>query len=136
VIAEKAYRNSRDLGSLLLLYISTGSQKGLEELVSLAKDAGQNNIAFTCQLALNNFSGCIDTLLSTGRYPESALFAKTYQPKLVDGVVEQWKADLLKNKKEKIAKSIASPAENPEYFPGWAELLEKEGVQAEQQMEV
>lgn len=128
MIAEKAYRNSRDFASLLLLFTSTGSQEGLEELASLAKDAGKNNIAFTCHLALNNISGCIDTLLSTGRYPEAALFAKTYQPSSMGGSVEQWKAYLQKNKKEKIAKGIASSSENPEYFSRKAELLESSDI--------
>jgi coatomer subunit beta' len=114
VVAEKAYRNARDLGSLLLLFVSTGSQSGLKDLSTLAEDAGQNNIAFTCHLALNNIPGCINILQSTGRHPESALFAKTYQPSLVDGLVEQWKSDLHKKGKDKIAKSIASPGENSE----------------------
>jgi coatomer subunit beta' len=129
LVAEKAFKKARDFGSLLLLYISSGSRQGLEELSSLAQHAGQHNIAFTCLLTLNDIPGCTNILLSTGRYAESTLFSKTYQPSLVNELklVEQWKGDLNKNKKEKIAKSIASPCENLDYFPGWTELLEECG---------
>jgi coatomer subunit beta' len=127
-VAEKAFKKAKDFGSLLLLYVSSGSRQGLEELASLAQHAGQHNIAFTCLLTLNNIPGCTNILLSTGRYAESTLFSKTYQPSLVNELqlVEQWKVDLNKNKKEKIAKSIASPQENSDYFPGWKELLEED----------
>jgi hypothetical protein len=40
--------------------------------------------------------------------------------------VEQWKADLQKKGKEKIAKTIASPDGNLDLFPGWTEHLEQE----------
>jgi coatomer subunit beta' len=129
LVAEKAFRKAKDFGSLLLLYISSGSRQGLEELASLARHAGQHNIAFTCLLTLNDIPGCTNILLSSGRYAESTLFSKTYQPSLINELqlVEQWKVDLDKNKKEKIAKSIASPSENLDHFPGWKEILEECG---------
>jgi coatomer subunit beta' len=126
VLAEEAFKHAKDLGSLLLLYTSTGSREGLQTLSTLAKEAGQNNIAFTCQLALGNTSSCIDILVSTGRYPEAVLFSKTYKPSLTAGLVERWKTELSKKGKEKIAKRIASPDGNLDLFPGWTELLELE----------
>lgn len=126
VLAEEAFKRTKDLGSLLLIYTSTGSSEGLKNLSAWAKEAGQNNVAFTCQLALGDLPGCIDTLVSTGRYPEAVLFSKTYKPSLTAGLVEQWKADLEKKGKEKLAKSIASPDGNLDLFPGWTENLEKD----------
>lgn len=125
-LAEEAFKKAKDLGSLLLLYTSTGSKEGLELLTKLAQEACQNNIAFTCQLALGNISACIDILTSTGRYSEAVLFSKTYKPSLTAGLVEQWKSELVRNGKEKIAKSIASPDGNLELFPQWPEYLQAE----------
>lgn len=124
ILAEESFKNAKDLGSLLLLYTSTGSRVGLENLSSLALETCQNNIAFTCQLALGNIGACVDILTSTGRYPEAVLFSRTYQPNLTAGLVEKWKTELVKAGKEKIAKSIASPDGNLDLFPGWVENLE------------
>lgn len=68
----------------------------------------------------------MDILLSTGRFAEAVLFSKTYKPSLTAGLVERWKAELQKNGKEKIAKSIASPDGNLDLFPGWTEYLDQE----------
>ena len=126
VLAEEAFKNAKDLGSLLLLYTSTGSREGLKHLCMLAKEACQNNIVFTCQLALGDVSACIDTLVSTGRYPEAVLFSQTYKPSLTANLVQQWKAELVKNGQERIARSIASPDGNLDLFPGWTDKLERE----------
>ena len=125
-MAEECFKNAKDLGSLLLLYTATGSRQGLAHLSSLAQEACQNNIAFTCELTLGNIPECIDLLKSTGRIPEAVLFSRTYKPSLTAGLVEQWKANLSKNEKEKLAKSIASPDGNLDLFPEWPHYLEKE----------
>ena len=125
-LAEECFKSAKDLGSLLLLYTATGSRDGLKHLSTLAQEAYQNNIAFTCELALGNISACVDLLVSTGRTPEAVLFSRTYKPSLTAGLVEKWKADLNKNGKEKLAKSIASPDGNLELFPEWPDYLEKE----------
>ena len=126
VLAEESFKNAKDLGSLLLLYTSTGSRKGLQDLSALATEAVQNNIAFSCQLALGDVNACVDILTSTGRYAEAVLLSKTYKPSLTAGLVKRWKAELAKNGHERIAKSIASPDGNLDLFPGWTDDLEKE----------
>ena len=126
VLAEEAFKRAKDLGSLLLLYSSTGSKEGLQLLSTLATEACQNNIAFTCQLALGDIPACIGILVSTGRYSEAVLFSRTYKPSLTAGLVEQWKDELRKTGKEKIAKSIASPDGDLNLFPGWTESLDRE----------
>jgi hypothetical protein len=54
------------------------------------------------------------------------LFSRTYKPSLTAGLVEQWKSELAKNGREKIAKTIASPDGNLDLFPAWTESLEAE----------
>jgi len=71
-------------------------------------------------------SACVDILTSTGRYAEAVLLSKTYQPSLTAGLVQRWKAELVKNGHERFAKSIASPDGNLDLFPGWTDDLEKE----------
>jgi len=128
VLAEESFQNAKDLGSLLLLYTSTGSRKGLQDLSALATETAQNNIAFSCQLALGNVNACVDILTSTGRYAEAVLFSKTYKPSLTADLVQRWKAELVRNGHERIAKSIASPDGNLDLFPGWSDDLAKEHV--------
>ena len=124
VLAEECFEKAKDLGSLLLLYTSTGSRAGLERLSSHARGVCENNIAFTCQLALGNVGACVDILIATGRIAEAVLFSRTYQPSLTPGLVEKWKLDLVKTGKETIANSIASPDGNLDLFPGWVQALD------------
>jgi len=125
-LAEEAFKAAKDLGSLLLLYSSTGSQEGLYALAKMATESNRNNVAFTCYLALSELEKCIDILVATGRLPEAVIFAKTYKPSMTAGLVKLWKAELVKSGREKIAKTIASPDGNLDLFTGWTELLEAE----------
>lgn len=125
-LAEQAFKHAKDLGSLLLLYTSTGSRDGLHTLATLATEANQNNIAFTAYLSLGELERCIDILLATNRFAEAVLFSRTYKPSLTAGLVERWRRELAKVGKEKIAKTIASPDGNLDLFPGWTEYLEAE----------
>ena len=128
-LAEDAFKAAKDLGSLLLLYSSTGSREGLYALAKMATESNGNNVAFTCYLALGELEKCIDILVATGRLPEAVIFAKTYKPSLTADLVKLWKTELAKGGKEKIAKTIASPDDNLELFTGWTELLEAEQSQ-------
>jgi len=91
---------------------------------SWLREVCENNIAFTCQLALGNVGACVDILMATGRIAEAVLFSRTYQPSLTPGLVEKWKLDLVKTGKETIANSIASPDGNLDLFPGWVQALD------------
>lgn len=126
VLAEEAFKAANDLGSLLLLYTSTGSREGLQTLATRATEANQNNIAFTSYLSLGDLDKCIQVLLATNRFPEAVLFSRTYKPSLTAGLVERWRDELGKSGREKIAKTIASPDGNLDLFPGWTDSLEAE----------
>lgn len=79
VLAEECFTNARDLGSLLLLYTSTGNAAGLRKLTEQADEAAQHNIGFSCLWQLGDINGCIDLLSRTNRTAEATLFAQTYR---------------------------------------------------------
>ena len=45
-----------------------------------AEAAGKQNIAFICHFLLGRLDECVDLLMSCGRLPEAAFFARTYAP--------------------------------------------------------
>ncbi len=51
---------------------------------------------------------CIDLLISCGRLPEAAFFARTYAPSRMTEVVKLWQGDLAKIN-PKAAESLANP---------------------------
>lgn len=128
-LATECFVNAKDLGSLLLVYTSTCDRSGLAKLAEQASEAGAHNVAFSCKWSLGDVPGCIDVLVKTGRFAEAVLFSQTYQPSLTAGLVTQWKENLEKNKKGRVAKALGMPGEDEELFPEWNEWLrlEKEG---------
>lgn len=85
VLAEECFNNAKDLGSLLLLYTSTGNSAGLRKLTQQADEAAQHNIAFSCLWQLGDIDACIDLLSRTNRAAEATLFAKTYRESVREG---------------------------------------------------
>jgi coatomer subunit beta' len=125
-LATECFVNAKDLGSLLLVYTSTSDRAGLAKLAEQASEAGAHNVAFSCKWSLGDVPGCIDVLVKTGRFAEAVLFSQTYQPSLTAELVAQWKKDLEKNKKGRVAKSLGMPGEDEELFPEWDEWLRLE----------
>ncbi|GAO47266.1 hypothetical protein G7K_1476-t1 [Saitoella complicata NRRL Y-17804] len=125
-LAEECYVNAKDLGSLLLLYSSTGDSEGMRKVAELAVEGGANNVAFAALLSTGETNGCVDLLTKTGRVGEAALFAKTYVPSRLPGVVDQWKEDLGKKERKRLAEMIANPRDDEELFEDWKEVLDRE----------
>ena len=129
-LAAQCFKNAKDLGSLLLLYSASSDPQGLRSLVDLAKDATQNNIAFSALWQLADIDGCIDLLLETDRTSEAVLFTQTYKPSRLPAVVKLWKEGLEKKGKTKISRTLGVPPVDGEgdadMFPGWEEWLEAE----------
>ena len=153
-LAEECFTNARDLGSLLLLYTSTGNATGLRELAAQATEAGTHNIAFSCLWQLGHVDACINLLVRTNRVAEAVLFARTYRPSRCRALVGQWKRGLEKSGKSKLARTLGVPppaaggaeaeeddggggAADEDLFEGWEEWLriEKEGRRVREQME-
>ncbi|KAG6516449.1 hypothetical protein ZIOFF_026914 [Zingiber officinale] len=60
---EECLSQDMDLSGLLLLYLSPGDAEGIIKLASLAKEQGNNNIAFLCLLMLTDYIvGVAETL--------------------------------------------------------------------------
>lgn len=115
-LSIECYKKAKDLETLLLVYTSSGDTKGMKELSELAIQAGQNNIAFAALLQLGEPAECVDCLLRNQRYAEAALFASTYCRDRIQECTMAWKSSLFSEKKDKIAKSIADPQDQPELF--------------------
>ncbi|KAI7838750.1 hypothetical protein COHA_007543 [Chlorella ohadii] len=142
-LAQQCFSRAKDLGGLLLLHSSHGDAAGMDQLATLAEAAGKQNIAFICHFLLGRLDACIDLLISCGRLPEAAFFARTYAPSRMTEVVKLWQGDLAKiNPKAaeslanpdgdlakinpKAAESLANPDEYPNLFPGIEEALKAE----------
>ncbi|CAA16920.2 putative coatomer subunit beta'' [Schizosaccharomyces pombe] len=106
VLAQECFEKGKDYGSLVLLYTATNNHEGLKELSQLTKSTKINNTAFICSWLTNQPAECVNILTSTQRYPEANLFAATYCPDEVKNVLPEWKVDLTKNQKERIADSL------------------------------
>lgn len=130
-LAEECFLHARDLGSLLLLYSASANADGLADLASKAREAGQHNVAFTCNWQTGNVDACLGILLETNRTAEAVLFAQTYKPSRCHEIVAQWKSELEKQGKGKVGRLLGMPPPDgdDEMFPEWDEYLrlEKEG---------
>jgi coatomer subunit beta' len=132
-LAQECFVKAKDLGSLLLLYSATSDQAGLRELASLAQNAASNNVAFSALWQVGDIDACTELLVKTNRCAEAVLFAQTYKPSAAPGLVKQWKENLEKENKSKVARLLGSPPEggegDEEMFPEWDEYLrlEREG---------
>jgi coatomer subunit beta' len=132
-LAQECFVKAKDLGSLLLLYSATSDESGLRELASLAETATANNVAFSALWQIGDLQACIDLLVKTNRFAEAVLFSQTYKPSAAAGLVKQWKANLEKENKSKVAKLLGAPPADGEgdedMFPEWDEYLrlEREG---------
>jgi hypothetical protein len=125
-LAEECFKQSKDLGGLLLLHTSLGDKQGIEQLAEQAADQGCNNVAFLCLFLLGRVEECTKVLRKTDRVPEAAFMTRTYLPSQISNILGVWKKNL-QTVSEKAAEALADPADYPDLFPD----LEF-GVQAEQ----
>jgi coatomer subunit beta' len=125
-LAAECFTHAKDLGSLLLLHSSTGDQEGLRALATQAEESGAHNVAFTSYWLLGDIERCTKLLSETGRLAEAVLFSQTYKPSLTSQTVQEWKENLEKNKKGRVAKLIGVPGEDEDLFPEWDAWLKLE----------
>ncbi|RZC71675.1 hypothetical protein C5167_035223 [Papaver somniferum] len=124
-MAEECLRNAKDLSGLLLIYSSLGDAEGIQELASLAKEQGKNNVAFLCLFMLGKVEECLQLLVDSNRIPEAALMARSYLPSKVSEIVALWRNNLNKVN-QKAAESLADPEEYPNLFEDWQVALSVE----------
>lgn len=128
-LAEECFTQAKDLGSLLLLYSSSGDKAGLTQLATKAEEAGSNNVAFSCLWLSGDIDATIELLQRTGRLSEAVLFSQTYKPSKTQQLVLEWKASLEQQGKGKVSRLLGVPGQDEELFPEWDEYirLEEEG---------
>ncbi|KEF59017.1 uncharacterized protein A1O9_03860 [Exophiala aquamarina CBS 119918] len=128
-LAEECFLNAKDLGSLLLLYTSSGNSQGLLELAKQAEESGSNNIAFASLWSTGDIPAALELLRRTGRLSEAVLFSQTYKPSKTKGLVLDWKENLDKQGKSKVSRLLGVPGQDEDLFPEWDEYikLEEEG---------
>jgi len=125
-LAEECFLHAKDLGSLLLLYTSSGNKDGLKELARQAEEMGSNNVAFASLWSTGDTLAAIDLLRRTGRLSEAVLFAQTYKPSKAQGLVLEWKESLEKQSKAKVSRLLGVPGQDEELFPEWDEYIKLE----------
>lgn len=125
-LAAECFTHAKDLGSLLLLYSSTGNREGLTELAAKADESNAHNVAFSCHWQLGDVDRCTEILIKANRLAEAVLFSQTYKPSLTAPIVKDWKESLEKAKKGRVAKLISLPGKDEELFPEWDSWLSAE----------
>jgi len=125
-LAEECFLNAKDLGSLLLLYTSSGNKAGLLKLATQAEEMGSNNVAFASLWSTGDISAAIELLKRTGRISEGVLFSQTYKPSKTQELVHEWKESLEKQGKAKVSRLLGVPGQDEELFPEWDEYIKLE----------
>lgn len=125
-LAEECLSEAEDLSGLLTLYAARSDKPALEKLVVRAKQTHKMNVAFLASYMCGNLEDCLSILMDSDRIPEAAIFARTYLPSKVSGVVDSWRTGLRKNGAIRIADALADPTAHPHLFPGMDESMEGE----------
>nr|NVI69862.1 coat protein (coatomer) beta' [Cucujiformia] len=75
-LAKECMQKAQDFGGLLLLATSSGDAEAVQQLGDATLADGKNNLAFLSFFMLGKLQDCLDILISTGRLPEAAFFAR------------------------------------------------------------
>lgn len=121
-LAKECMQKAQDYGGLLLLATSSGDENLVKSLGENTLSEGKNNLAFLSYFMLGDLDKCLDILITTGRLPEAAFFARSYLPDQISVVVGLWKAKLSQTS-EKAGQSLADPKDYENLFPGLNEAI-------------
>ncbi|KAK4522321.1 hypothetical protein GAYE_HPESCF16G0201 [Galdieria yellowstonensis] len=116
-LTEECMKESGDFSGLLTLYCGTGDVQGVRKVAQLALASGKLNLAFLCFFLTGDTQSCIDTLIKAKRYPEAALFTRTYMPSEMGRVAQLWREHVKKQGNLRLANLIADPISHPRHFP-------------------
>ncbi|VDN40637.1 unnamed protein product, partial [Dibothriocephalus latus] len=118
-LAQECFSKTQDYASFLLIATSAGDAEKIEELAKVTTKEEMDNLAFLSLFLLDNLDGCLQLLVKAQRFPEAAIFARTYLPSKVPEMVELWRAWLAEDPKlGKAAEALANPQQYPNLFPG------------------
>ncbi|XP_037299736.1 coatomer subunit beta' isoform X1 [Manduca sexta] len=127
-LTKICYQNARDYSALLLFAVSTGDKALLEEVARMSGEQGDDNVAFVAYFTLNDLDACLRLLISRGKLPEAAFFARSYIPSKMCEIVKLWREAVGATNK-KSGQSLADPENYENLFPEFAESLELEQFQ-------
>ena len=88
--AETAMKQANDYSGLLLFYSSTQNRDKLKKLAEETKQKGVFNISFSSFFQLNDIDNCFVLLMDAKRYPEAAIFCRTYCPNKLSVAIDKW----------------------------------------------
>ena len=126
--AEKAMKEAKDFSGLLLYYSSIQNREKLKELGEESKKIGLFNISFSTFFILNDIDNCFNLLIESKRFPEAAIFCRTYYPSKLNEVIELWNDEINQiDKNTRMTIKIVNPVsdENKEILEN-AELKNNE----------
>ncbi|KRY16903.1 Coatomer subunit beta' [Trichinella patagoniensis] len=129
-LALKCMCQDKDYSGQLLLASSLGDADVMQRVANESMQSKLYNIAFMAHLLLGNRKECLEILITTGRLPEAAFFARTYLPTEISRVVGLWKAKIM-DKHPKLAESLADPDGYPNLFPHYADALQSDKLYEE-----
>lgn len=130
-LAEDCAIRADDFNQLLMLYSSRGDAVGLERLAHLTSEKRRYNIMFLCWLLLHRMDECVEVLKETKRFPEAALFARSYCPSKIVLVMELWRKDLA-SVSARAAKALADTSTNQDLFEDLElSMLAEQALQAQ-----
>lgn len=121
-LAKECMQKAQDYGGLLLLGTSSGDEQLVRTLAETTQAEGKHNLSFLSHFLVGDLAKCLDILISTGRLPEAAFFARSYLPDKISEIVELWKTQL-STVNQKAGQSLADPKNYENLFPGLQEAL-------------
>jgi coatomer subunit beta' len=92
--AEEAMIAAKDYQGLLLYYSLTQDREKIYLLAENSFNDGFYNIAFSCYFQLNEIEKCLEILVKSQKYPEAALFCRTYCPSKLSSMLDLWNNEI------------------------------------------
>jgi len=93
-IAEDCMLHAKDFNGLLLYYSCINNRAKLLSLAELAEISGFYNVAYSSYFLLNDLEKCLDILVKSHKYPEAALFCRTYYTSKLAETLELWNKEI------------------------------------------
>ncbi|CAH1117705.1 unnamed protein product [Phaedon cochleariae] len=121
-LAKECMQKAQDYGGLLLLATSSGDENLVRSLGESTNAEGKHNLSFLSYFLVGDLNKCIDILITTGRLPEAAFFARSYLPDRISEIVELWRVQL-SAVNEKAGQSLADPKSYENLFPGLQDAI-------------
>jgi len=93
-IAEDCMLKAKDFNGLLLYYSCISNKEKLNNLAEKAETSGYHNVAYSSYFLINNLDKCLDILVKSHKYPEAALFCRTYYTSKLADTLELWNREI------------------------------------------